>query len=603
MPVACSVHADAPSVGRCESCHRPTCTDCMSSAHVLLTCTACAALKRGAATRRRNLMIIAVIPLLIGVGVGGWQLVSMLSPEAQAARKVAERAVVEQAAAAAEADLLLADLRKVPCSRQALIPGLEKLLNANRSELVLSEVKRFEKDCGPWSRAWWAEYGAYEQRGEFAAAADVASKLIADDPDDRDFWWWRARAHFNAGAYEKAEPDFRRVRELCPECLAGWATADTLEKLNRPCDAIAPLVQSLVMHPDLSNAKAVEQRIDRLRALPACAAVEGQGSLKLPLTGGHAYARGSVNGAKVEFVVDTGATSVAVSESMAVAMKLDGLPALAITTSTANGIVNARQVIADRIEVGHVGGDAGAGGAAARPGGPGAARHELPGPLRPRDVVGHEPGDSQPRGQADDEVAGSGTAGRRHHRQAIGARDHDALLVDEHIDGLAGHRQHIDDGRWAERQVPRGDRPAPLWCFVDVVAGDQGPRPAHRQHALAHCSRDDVLGSAVVEGGAQRGSVGDVVDEHVRRPATEVGKGQHPGVGAGEDGAVELGQLDRDVEAVQIEQRRRRGHDLCLPGAARQIADDSRGLSREDVRALRATFPDLGRAAWRFCKK
>jgi aspartyl protease family protein len=195
-------------------------------------------------------------------------------------------------------------------------------------------------------------YAAYEQRGEFQAAADEATKLIDDAPDDRDFWWWRARAYFNLGAWEKAEPDYRRVRELCPICLVGWATADTLEKLDRPCDAIVPLVQSLVMHPDLNNAAEVRRRIDRLRALPACAAVEGSGSLKLPLTAGHGYTRGSVNGGQVEFLVDTGATTVAVSEKMAAAMKLNTLPPMTVQTQTANGLVTARQVIADRVEAG-----------------------------------------------------------------------------------------------------------------------------------------------------------------------------------------------------------------------------------------------------------
>jgi clan AA aspartic protease (TIGR02281 family) len=280
------------------------------------------------------------------------QVASSLSPEAQAARKVAERAAVAEAEARAEADRLLTGLRAQPCSRQAAIDTLEGLLKARRTDVVLAEAARFEKDCGRWPRLWWLTYAAFEQRGEFSAAAAEATKLIDDAPDDRDYWWWRARAHYNQGAWDKAEADYRRVREICPTCLVGWATADTLEKLERPCEAIGPLVQSLVMHPDLGNADEVRRRIDRLRALPACAAVEGKGSLRLPLAAGHGYTRGSVNGGAVEFIVDTGATTVAVSETMARAMKLDGLPAMAVHTQTANGVVAARQVIADRVEAG-----------------------------------------------------------------------------------------------------------------------------------------------------------------------------------------------------------------------------------------------------------
>lgn len=352
MTATCAKHPDAASTGRCENCRRLMCVDCSSSAFVLLTCRECAEEKQAKAKKTRALLAVGLIPVVVGLGYGFVQLASTFTPEAQAARKASERAAVAEAEANAEAERLLTKLRAQPCSRQAAIPTLEGLLKAQRADVVLTEAARFENECGRWPRLWWVTYAAHEQRGEFQAAADEATKLIDDNPDDRDFWWWRARAYFNLGAYDKAEPDYRRVRELCPTCLVGWATADTLEKLDRPCDAIAPLVQSLVMHPDLRNGDEVRRRIDRLRALPACAAVEGKGSLKLPLTGGHGYARGSVNGGALEFVVDTGATTVAVSEKMAAALKLDGLPALTVKSQTANGLVTGKQVIADRVEVG-----------------------------------------------------------------------------------------------------------------------------------------------------------------------------------------------------------------------------------------------------------
>ena len=348
----CSLHPDQSSTAICEVCHRNVCGQCTSSRYVALTCLACAGEKDAAARRRRMVMGVALVPVAVLAILGVIQLAGWLSPTAVAAREAVAAKAKAQAVADAEAEQLLTTLRATPCSRQALIPALEKLLKAKRADVVLKEVAHFETECGVWPRAWWLTYSAYEQRGEYVAAAGEATKLIEDDPDDRDFWWWRGRAYFNQGDFERAEPDYRRVRELCPTCLVGWATADTLEKLERPCEAIAPLVQSLVMHPRLGNADAVRRRIDRLSALPACAAIEGTGNLKLPLTRGHAYARGSINGIRTEFLVDTGATSVAVSSLAAKAMGLDALPALMIESQTANGRVKVRQVIADRIEVG-----------------------------------------------------------------------------------------------------------------------------------------------------------------------------------------------------------------------------------------------------------
>ena len=146
--------------------------------------------------------------------------------------------------------------------------------------------------------------------------------------------------------------DYQHVREICPECLIGWSTADALEKLKRPCEAISPRVQSLVHHPDLRNREEIAGRIARLSELPECSARSGQGHLALPLPGGHGYADGGIEGARFSCIVDTGATSVAISRKDAVRAGWAGRPALQVEIGTANGLVKGTQIIADVVEVG-----------------------------------------------------------------------------------------------------------------------------------------------------------------------------------------------------------------------------------------------------------
>lgn len=70
--------------------------------------------------------------------------------------------------------------------------------------------------------------------------------------------------------------------------------------------------------------------------------------------GGHFLTGGSINGRAVEFVVDTGATTVALSEAEAdrIGLKYKNSPRRAV--STANGIVGAYRVLLDVVRVGDV---------------------------------------------------------------------------------------------------------------------------------------------------------------------------------------------------------------------------------------------------------
>ena len=84
-------------------------------------------------------------------------------------------------------------------------------------------------------------------------------------------------------------------------------------------------------------------------------ATEGSGSIVLPMgSGGHFSAAGSINGKQVTFLVDTGATSVALSQSEANRIGLDwkrGRPGM---SHTANGTVPVYAVNLTSVRVGDV---------------------------------------------------------------------------------------------------------------------------------------------------------------------------------------------------------------------------------------------------------
>lgn len=76
---------------------------------------------------------------------------------------------------------------------------------------------------------------------------------------------------------------------------------------------------------------------------PPKATVTAQGDLRIPRArNGHFYVDGTVNGRAVEFLVDTGASSVVVSEAFARGAGLEG--GVPTTFQTANGLLRGRTV-------------------------------------------------------------------------------------------------------------------------------------------------------------------------------------------------------------------------------------------------------------------
>ncbi|HNK19823.1 MAG TPA: retropepsin-like aspartic protease, partial [Piscinibacter sp.] len=70
--------------------------------------------------------------------------------------------------------------------------------------------------------------------------------------------------------------------------------------------------------------------------------------------GGHFISSGTINGRAVRFVVDTGATNVALSEAVARSIGLDFGKGERVLTNTANGQVVAHRVSLREVRVGDV---------------------------------------------------------------------------------------------------------------------------------------------------------------------------------------------------------------------------------------------------------
>lgn len=85
--------------------------------------------------------------------------------------------------------------------------------------------------------------------------------------------------------------------------------------------------------------------------------ISSSGASKIVLTagsGGHFMTMGSINGQSVQFMVDTGATVVALSQVDAQRMGINYLQGTPVTMRTAGGDVQAHRVMLSRVRVGEV---------------------------------------------------------------------------------------------------------------------------------------------------------------------------------------------------------------------------------------------------------
>lgn len=106
-------------------------------------------------------------------------------------------------------------------------------------------------------------------------------------------------------------------------------------------------------HEHVLRLGASPTRLDQASA-SAADATEGR-SIVLPMgPGGHFSSLGTINGRNVRFLVDTGATSVALSQAEATRIGLDWRSGQPLLSQTANGVVPVHGIVLSSVRVGGV---------------------------------------------------------------------------------------------------------------------------------------------------------------------------------------------------------------------------------------------------------
>jgi len=253
----CYKHASAPMAAQCERCERALCDPCIvywiSSPH----CIDCAR------KARRGRAISA------SAKIGG-----VLAAVAGAVVFVATRPhPFDYGVDGPHIVQLHHFVEGERCDRQATVQYDEALVAAGDLRGALADTDAYFAKCGDWYRLRWVTYSAYEHLGQHAAAAAEASKLIAHDPQDYDYPWWRGMAYEEMGRLDDAIADYRRALTLSPALdRIPFNLSSVLERKGQYCEAREPIAKFSEYHPEFADHPNVRDRLERLRILGHCPA-------------------------------------------------------------------------------------------------------------------------------------------------------------------------------------------------------------------------------------------------------------------------------------------------------------------------------------------
>ncbi len=306
----------------------------------------CAACVQTGRTRGARIRTGALLALAGVVGVAVWGLVRAPAHDKAFAQIKAEKE------REAKYEAFEAILAKEPCDRDTIVDLAKTLYAADETRRGFERSAQFFAKCGEHERLRWMSLGAHKRLGEWEAALSDANKLVEADGSNKDYRSWRGSLYEQLGQLENAEQDYRIGLALGPGSITiPTNLAAVYQKLNRPCDAVAPLEQLVYHHDDQAVAR---MQLNALYSNPTCASLvgTGHGVVRFAPGAGAVIGTAKINGKlSGRFVVDTGATFVALGPKFAKKLGLSYETWPSVEMHTAAGKRKARSGILDEVEI------------------------------------------------------------------------------------------------------------------------------------------------------------------------------------------------------------------------------------------------------------
>jgi tetratricopeptide (TPR) repeat protein len=350
LAALCFIHPQSPSVTTCAGCDRGICEACTMTALEGGMCPRCFA-RAQARSRRRQLLGLfgsgtAALALAAGIVFFLGRTAAESSGAAEAARRAQLRDRYSWKTRGLEGVLL-----REPCNLASALELAVAYNQGGKYENTIAFADNFESECGLAPRLLSAKFFAHEQRGEWLAASQLATRLIENQPGDSDFWWWRGRTQAELGGYDQAAADFRQsmAAHMTDQALVRFTRV--MEKQGRPCEAAFAFRSYVDAYPDDELEWALREE-SRLYIAGSCRLLDGRGTARLDRRVGQAALEtdAQVADGAGHFAVDTSSGLSVVSSAFAKRAGLvprDGLRGRSFTVQAASQFRPAYLAIAD----------------------------------------------------------------------------------------------------------------------------------------------------------------------------------------------------------------------------------------------------------------
>ena len=253
--------------------------------------------------------------------------------------------------------LCLRILQKEPCDKQTVYQATLALENMRVIRAAADMLKGFADVCPESSGELYHASELYYLLGDYDTAVKLSSDLIDHQPDAQLPYFVRARAEQGLKRYAAAVEDYATLIRLLPDTKAIVSEvftrmSDSYERLDRPCEAIGPLQTYIALDTESRSTPALLKRIAALAAKGNCAHVYAKGVARIPRrSNGVTITKVEVNGVEGKFIVDTGASFVALSRAFAAKVKPQMLTTDSVQLQTANGATSATLASLDSVKL------------------------------------------------------------------------------------------------------------------------------------------------------------------------------------------------------------------------------------------------------------
>ncbi|MGW8305249.1 MAG: retroviral-like aspartic protease family protein [Achromobacter pulmonis] len=285
------------------------------------------------------------------------QATSALDPLRAPLERLGMQGIARGDLANTEVQRALRQLATTPCNSQtmgALAPRLKAM--GYRKEAAQALIT-FANECGNADGFLLSAVDDLLMIRNYPEAIAISNRLVAEHPTDMRIRYIRAQAYSQTQQYELALADYLEVIALSsnPRRLASGVFTDTAQaqaKLGRHCEAASTVRMWMSLDPSRTqnpHGKRLVAEYERQRDCPPSYA---SGKDTFPRKPDQVIlASVEVNGRKGTFIIDTGASVVAITRAFAERAGIDYLGGRKVAVQTANGSADVHTGVAKRIQI------------------------------------------------------------------------------------------------------------------------------------------------------------------------------------------------------------------------------------------------------------